>query len=179
MAMREMKGGEALACHEKALRHLERAQDKFTDETTDAEKFQVYLNLFNAAGCGVRRCRENFEGENHHRWNEDKMTARRLYEANKEGIAIMQLSIREMILLRSSEHRPLCRVNGTKAVFLECTKLRERAEKDFEDTIRIYHEKVLEERKPASQKPILLQKMEATIATIVAQLIFIPDVFLA
>ena len=179
MAMREMKSGEAQACHEKALRHLERAQEKFTDETTDAEKFQVYLNLFNGAAGGVVRCRENFQGENHRRWNEDKLTARLLYKANEEGIAIMQLAIREMILLKSSENRPLCRVNGTKAVFLECTQLRKRAEKDFEDTKRVYHEEILRERKPDSQKSSLLQKIEATIAMIVAQFIFIPDCLLA
>jgi hypothetical protein len=179
MAMREMKSGEAQACHEKALRHLERVKKTFTDGTTDDEKFQAYLKLFNDSACGAGRCRENFQGKNYRRWNEDKLTARLLYQANEEGIVLMQLAMREMILLKSSEDRPLCRVNGTKAVFLECTKLREQAEKDFEDTIRIYHEKVLRERKPDVEKPAFLKKMEATIATIVAQLIFIPDVFLA
>jgi hypothetical protein len=179
MAMREMKGGEALACHEKALRHLERAKKDFTDKTTDDEKFQAYLKLFNDGARGVGRCRENFQGENYHRWHEDKVTARLLYQANEVGLAVMQLAMREMILLKSSENRPLCHVNGTKAVFMECAKLRERAELDFKDTDRIYHEQVLRERKPASQKPILLQKMEAIIAMIVAQFIFIPDCLLA
>ncbi|HEU4839502.1 MAG TPA: hypothetical protein VFS88_08850 [Micavibrio sp.] len=179
MSMRKTKSGEVQAHREKVLRHLERAQKDFTDKTTDEEKFQAYLKLFNDAAYGVGRCRENFEAENHHRWNEDKTTAEILYNANKVGLELMQLAMDKMISLKSSDDRPLCRVNGTKAVFLECTKLRKRAEKDFDDTIRIYHEEVLRERKPDVQRPSFWRKMEAIIATIMAQFIFIPDGLLA
>lgn len=175
MVMRETMSGEAQACRQKALRHLERIQKNFTDKTTDDEKFQAYLGLFNDAAYGAGRCRENFEGENHNRWNEDKTTAEILYNANKVGVVLMQLAMDEMKSLRSGDEKLLCRVNGTRAVFMECTKQRKQAEKDFEDTGKVYHEKVLCERQPDTQKPILLQKMEAIIAMIVAQFIFVPE----
>lgn len=179
MAMREMKSGEAQACHERALRHIERLKKTFTESTTDVEKFQAYLKLVNDAAHGTERCRENFQGGNHCRWNDDKSTARLLYDANKEGIILIRHAIAEMKGLKSPDEKPLCRVNGTKAIFMECTQLKKKVEKDFKDTDKVYHEQILRERKPDSQKPILLQKIEAIIAMIVAQFIFIPDCFLA
>ncbi len=180
MVMRESTSGEAQACREKALRHIERIRSTFKETTTDEERFQAFLNLFNGAAYGTGRCRENFENGNHCRWDNDKVTAKALYNSNREGVVLMQLVMEEMKpLISSVEKKPLMAVNGTSVAFMECCQKAAKAEADFEDTDMVYREKVLCDRQPDSSKPILIQKLEAVIAMIVAQFIFVPEGFLS
>lgn len=176
MVMRESTSGEAQACREKALRHIERIKSTFKETTTDEQRFQAYLSLFNGAAYGTGRCRENFENENYHRWDNDKVTAKALYSTNREGVVLMQLVMEEMKpLISSAEKKPLMAVNGTSVAFMECCQKAAKAEADFADTDVVYREKVLCDSRPDSSRPIIVQKLEAIIAMIVAQFIFVPE----
>lgn len=176
MVMRETTSGGAQACREKALRHIERVKQTFNDSTTDEEKFQAFLKLFNSAVYGAGRCHENFQGENYHRWDNDTQTAANLHKGNQEAVIIMGLALQEMEPLTSSEsNKPLSAVNGTSVAFGECCAQRLKADEAFELTDKVFHERIICRAQPATDRSIIVQKLEAVIAMIMAQFIFVPE----
>lgn len=176
--MRETVSGGAEACRQKALAHVNSVKATFNENTTDEEKFQAFLSKFQRVAHGVSRCRENFQEENYKRWLEDKRTAGALAECNREGIILMEMLTEEMKpLMSSTENKPLATVNGTSLAFTECTQLYIQAQKDFVDTDAKLHEKILCDR-PLSEQPIILQKLEAVIASVMAYFAFVPDLLL-
>lgn len=179
MVTRESTSGEAQACREKALRHIERIKQTFNGTTTSEEKFDAFLRLFNGAVHGASRCNENFQGENFHRWDNDPQTAAVLHKASKEAIMIMGLALQEMELLTSSESKqPLSAVNGTSVAFSQCCRKRREAHEAFQITDKVFHEKIICRRQADGDRPIIVQRLEAVIATIMAHFIFVPDALL-
>ena len=180
MVMRETTSGEAEACRAKALRHIERIKGTFNHTTTGEEQFQAFLGLFNGAVYGAGRCHENFAGDNYRRWDNDTQTATRLYHGNQEAVILMELALQEMEQLASSENKePLASVNGTSVAFMECCLRRRQAMDAFVVTAKVFHEKIARDRQPDLDQPILVRKLEAVIAMILAHFIFVPEGLLA
>ena len=178
MAMRGTVRGEADACRQKALAHVNSVKAKFNENTTDEEKFRSYLEKFERVAHGVSRCRENFSRNNYKRWLENKETANMLHLSNEEGIVLMGLLSDEMKqLMSSAENKPLSRVNGTSIEFERCAKIFKQAKRSFALTNTALHEKILCDR-PLPGQPIIVQKLEAIVAMIMAHFIFASDALL-
>lgn len=176
MVMRETISGEAQACREKALRHIENIKATFKASTTDEEKFETFLGKFRLVAAGVERCRENFKDDNYTRWLDDPKTAAILHTGNQEGILLMEMLREEMEpLMSATEHKPLSCVNGTSVAFAQCSRECADVKIDFADTDSKFHEKIICNRVPESTNPIFVRKLEAIIAMIVAQFIFVPE----
>jgi hypothetical protein len=175
MNMREIVSGGAEACRQKALSHIKRIKQNFTDTTTDEEKFDAFLKAFDKAAYGTERCRENFAGENYLRWANDRDTAAKLKEGEEVGVILLDLLHAEMQpLLSSKENQPLSQVNGTSVKFAECAQKRDAAIQNFIRTEVVFAEKILQKEAPPTLKQ-MLANLEAKVASYLAPLLLLPE----